>query len=174
MRTNRIDKTAGEISGPPSTRSKPRTAPSETFEVNDAWVRLHASPAVSWPRDEHRGSVRNRHVQHRETSAAATPGSVADPGKSRELEKPAAARRKPAEGWVISDRLLGFASLGAIIFAIVVGLTVTIAVGEDPLARSPASAASDAGDLDDYFVGLVRLGIARDPHVSRAPAVQPR
>jgi hypothetical protein len=45
MRTNRIDKTAGEISAPPSTRSKPRKAPSETFEVNDAWVRLHASPA---------------------------------------------------------------------------------------------------------------------------------
>jgi hypothetical protein len=107
------------------------------------------------------------------TSAAATP-SVVDPGKSRELEKPAAARRKPAEGWMISDRLLGFASVGAIILAIVVGLTVTIAVGEDPLARSPASAASDAGDLDDYFVGLVRLGTVRDSHVSHAPAVQPR
>jgi hypothetical protein len=74
-------------------------------------------------------------------------------------------------GWMISDRLLGFASVGAIILAIVVGLTVTIAVGEDPLARS---AASDAGDLDDYFVGLVRLGTVRDSHVSHAPAVQPR
>ena len=173
MRTNRVNKLAAEVAGARSAGSKPQTDAAEAFEANDAWVRPHASTAVSWPRGERRGSVRNRHVQDCETFAAAMQGSVADPGKSRELEKSAAARRKPPEG-AVADQLIGFASVGAIILAIVVGLTLTIAVGENPLARSPASTASDAGDLDDYFDGLVRLGIARDPHVLHAPAAQSR
>jgi hypothetical protein len=100
------------------------------------------------------------------------PGTVVLDGAAARRKKPGAMACEPSlrhnEERPITDRLLGFACVGAIVLTIVIGVTASIAVGENPLGREPAYAASIPGEMDDYFDGLVRLGLAQDPRLRRA------
>jgi len=77
---------------------------------------------------------------------------------------PVAPHRR-ADSKSAGDWLMGGRCLLAIVLPSAIGLTATIAVGNNPLRpdRVVANAISAPGDADDYVEGLARLGIAKLP-----------
>jgi hypothetical protein len=128
--------------------------------------------------------MRNQRPPDRECLARAIrrEGSASDRRKFRELGGSVLAQRRSAtmlrgapcrqaEHRVVTDWLIGITSLAAILLAVAIGITATIALGKNPAKPDSVltNTVSTPGDADGYVEGLARLGIVKISCFPRAP-----